>query len=205
MEEEAGHVLKTGANIQGRNYGAVILRKDEELATDGAGTSPEVSLSHEPNQFRTYWWRWTVLLVFVLNVLANNMMWITFAPVADVMRCYYGISNNVVNTLSLSSAVLTALLVLPSSWLLTRYGIRFTVVISSAANALGGAVRVVGAWSEYFPILLTGQTISSVNGMIMGAVTLLSETWFPSSQRVTATAISASIAPQVQKFSSVLV
>ena len=170
---------KAGSNIQGRKYGISKVEVEKTL------------------QYRTYWWRWTVLLVFVLNVLANNLLWITFASVADVMRCYYGIDNNLVNALSLSSAILTALLVVPSSWLLNRHGIRFTVVLSSAANALGGALRVIGTWSGYFAILLAGQTVSSINGMIMGAVTLLSETWFPTSERVTATAISASVAPQV--------
>jgi len=182
----------TALSIQGGKYGG----------TSSSGIA-DADLK-KTRRYRAYWWRWTVLLVFVLNVLANNLMWITFAPVADVVRCYYGIDNNQVNTLSLSSAVLTALLVLPSSWLLSRYGIRFTVVLSSAANALGGALRVIGVSSEYFVILLVGQAVSSVTGMIMGAVTLLSETWFPPSERVTATAISASVAPQVSWLSASL-
>lgn len=195
-QEPAGWGVAT-KNIQRRTYGAATVNDYENAAENLVEVRSSPTPSCESVKLKTYWWRWTVLLVFVLNVLANNLLWITFASVADVMRCYYGIDNNLVNTLSLSSAVLTALLVVPSSWFLTRYGIRFTVVLSSAANALGGALRIVGALSGYFAILLTGQTVSSVNGMIMGAVTLLSETWFPPSERVTATAISASVAPQV--------
>ncbi len=150
-----------------------------------------------PPVFKTYWWRWMVLAVFMLNHIANNLLWITFAPVADVMRCYYGINNNVVNALSLASAVLTIFLVLPSAWALIHFGIRFTVVLSSAATALGAGLRVAGAGSGYFSLLMAGQIVSSFNGLMEGSVTLLSETWFSSSERATATALSASISPQV--------
>ena len=102
-----------------------------------------VQVEYEPpSRLRTYWWRWWVLFVFVLNMVINNVTWITFAPVADIMRCYYGISNAVVNTLSMSSAILTLLLVLPAAWSLTHWGLRFTILLSSAATALGASLRV---------------------------------------------------------------
>lgn len=148
-------------------------------------------------EIRTYWWRWWVLSVYMLNLILNNLLWITFAPIADVMRCYYGITDDVVNTLSLVSAILALLLVLPASWLLTRFGIRFVLVISSAANALGGAIRVGGAGSGYFSLLMVGQIVSSFNGLMSGAPTLFSEIWFPATERATATALGASVAPQV--------
>ena len=164
----------------------------------GAGgvqrSSPKVK---PPPRLRTYWWRWWVLLVFVLNQLANNLQWITFAPVADIMRCYYGISNGLVNTLSIASAVITILLVVPASWSLSHYGLRFTILMSSGFTALGGALRIMGAGSMYFSLLMVGQIVSSFSGIIEGSMTLLSETWFSSSERVTATAIAASVAPQV--------
>lgn len=151
-----------------------------------------------PAVLRTYWWRWWVLAVFALHFAVNNWAWITFAPIADIMRCYYGISNDVVNTLALVSAILTFLLVIPASWMLVYFGPRFVVIVSSAAMALGGALRVGGAGSQYFSLLISGQVVSSFNGLSTGATTLISETWFPSSERATATALGAAIAPQVR-------
>ena len=102
--------------------------------------------THMPKgEIRTYWWRWVVLLVFLLNSTVNNALWITFAPVADVMRCYYNIDNSLVNTLSIVSAVITVLLTLPSAWMLVRFGLRFTIILASSATALGGALRLIGA------------------------------------------------------------
>ena len=93
---------------------------------------------------RTYLWRWVVLAIFFLNLGINNSVWITIAPVADVMRCYYGISNTWVNTTTTVYMATYVLFFLPCAWILDRYGLRVTVILASLVNALGTAVRVAG-------------------------------------------------------------
>ena len=52
--------------------------------------------------------------------------------------------------------------------------------------------------SSYFWVVLLGQFISSTsNSVFYGGAPFLSEAWFPSSERATATAIGAAIAPQL--------
>ena len=157
--------------------------------------------SPPPQVVRTYWHRWLMLGVFTLNLVVSNFLWITFAPIADVLRCYYGITDEIVNTLSLVGAVLALILVMPASWLLIHYGIRFVTVLSSGLNALGGAMRVGGAGSWGFSVLISGQIVQSFCGLTAGSFTLFSEAWFPVSERATATAVSA-LAPQVSSSSS---
>ena len=151
-----------------------------------------------PQVVRTYWYRWGILGVFTLNLVVTNFLWVTFAPIADVLRCYYGITNEIVNTLSLVGAVLELILVLPASWLLIHYGIRFVTVLSSALNALGAALRVCGAGSGNFGLLIGGQIVQSFCGLMAGSFTLFSEAWFPASERATATAI-ASLSLEVSR------
>ena len=93
---------------------------------------------------RTYWWRWVVLAIFFLNLGIDNTVWITFAPVADVMRCYYGISNTWVNTTTTVGMAAYVIFFLPCAWFLDRYGLRATMILASVTNALGTAVRVAG-------------------------------------------------------------
>ena len=93
---------------------------------------------------RTYLWRWVVLAIFSLNLGINNSVWITIAPVADVMRCYYGISNTWVNTTTAVYMATYVLFFLPCAWILDRYGLRVTMILASLVNALGTAVRVAG-------------------------------------------------------------
>jgi len=60
------------------------------------------------------------------------------------------------------------------------------------------ALSLSFAGSRYFGLLLTGQTIASINnGLIWGAPGLLSEVWFPASERATATALGAAVSPQL--------
>ena len=181
--------------------GAVSIQSCPLPPQYGSTTTPTtaaVPANSSITKIRTYWWRWAVLAIFILNQLLSNLLWITFAPIADVMRCYYDITNDLVNTLSLASAVLTLFLGLPSSWLLVHYGIRFVIVVSSVATALGGALRLMGAGSNHFYLLMIGQIVMSFNGLMSGSGTLISETWFPPGERATATALGAAIAPQVR-------
>ena len=101
----------------------------------GAGGQPEI---------RTYWWRWVVLTVFCLNLGAQNMVWITESPIADVIRCYYGVDDTAVNWLSSMAIVTYMAFVAPFIWFLHRFGLRVTTVIASCTNAFGASLVVIG-------------------------------------------------------------
>ena len=108
------------------------------------------SKAKETIVIRTYWWRWVELAIFSLNLGMNNAAWITFAPVADVMRCYYGISNTWVNTTTTISMATYIVFFLPCAWFLDRYGLRATMILASVTNALGTAVRVAGTGKSHW-------------------------------------------------------
>lgn len=74
----------------------------------------------------------------------TNTVWISIAPVADVMRCYYGVSLTWVNTTTAVYMITYVLFFLPCAWFLDRYGLRATMILASVTNALGTAVRVAG-------------------------------------------------------------
>ena len=94
---------------------------------------------------RAYWWRWNILIVFTLTLAANNVVWITAAPVADVMRCYYGISNTWVNAMTANYMATYVLFFFPAAWFLDRYGLRPTMIVAGLVNAFGTSLRVIGA------------------------------------------------------------
>ena len=96
-------------------------------------------------KMKTYWWRWNILIVFTLTLAANNVVWITAAPVADVMRCYYGINNTWVNALTANYMATYVLFFFPAAWFLDRFGLRPTMIVAGVMNALGTSLRVIGA------------------------------------------------------------
>ena len=96
----------------------------------------------DEERMKTYWWRWVVLTLFVANVAVNNGLWITFGPIADVVKCYYGISDFWVNSLSMVYMVTYTLFIVPSLWLLNTIGLRPTLIIATCCNAVGACLRM---------------------------------------------------------------
>ena len=94
---------------------------------------------------RTYWWRWTTLAIFGLNFVVFNCFWFTFAPIANVIQCYYNVGQFWVNSLSLVIMVVYVVLMFPSAWCLDKLGLRTTTVLASCATALGAGLRLAGA------------------------------------------------------------
>ena len=93
---------------------------------------------------KTYRWRWVVLALFTLNNAVTNYIWIMSASIADLMTCYYDISETTLNYLTTSYMMVYCFLVFPAAWMMEKYGLKLPTVISSAAIALGAALRVVG-------------------------------------------------------------
>ena len=93
---------------------------------------------------RTYWWRWIVLLVFSLNLAMTNILWITAAPIANVVMCYYNVSEFWVNSLSEVYMLTYIILLFPAVWLLDKYGLRLSILLGACGDAAGAALKLAG-------------------------------------------------------------
>ena len=129
--------------MQGHAETTPLLRDPIQSTTiprrDSAGGSDAYT---EDKEIKTYWWRWVVLGMFGAILAVNHAIWITFGPIADVMSCYYGVSDFWVNSLSMVYMLVYALFVVPSIWLLNAVGLRTTVVIAVCCNAVGAGLRM---------------------------------------------------------------
>jgi len=70
--------------------------KDKLLAAE-SGVAQDSHGDVRDERIRTYWWRWIVLIVYVMNITIVNDGWFTFAPIADVVTCYYSGSTFWIN------------------------------------------------------------------------------------------------------------
>ena len=66
------------------------------------------------------------------------------APIADVFRCYYDVSNFLVNALTLCYCVVYVLFAIPSAFFLGRYGLRAIMIFAISMSAFGTSLRVIG-------------------------------------------------------------
>ena len=117
--------------------------RDAETDVEFRGDS-EIAGSTMDGKMKVYWWRWAVLFVFVADLSVNNGIWITFGPIADAMRCYYSLSDFWINSVSMVYMVTYLLFIVPSVWVMARFGLRTTLVIAACFNALGACLRVAG-------------------------------------------------------------
>lgn len=137
--------------------------------------------------------RWLILLVACLNILVNNMGWLTFAPVATYTAQYYDISIQSVNWLSTIYVALFIPGALLAAWLSHRHDTYALLATGVTLNAVGLSVRtfsnlvpVPGRTSAY-AILMVGQSLAALaQPFLLSLTTPLAALWFPSRERAMA-------------------
>ena len=139
----------------------------------------------EQTDFKIYRYRWVVLLAFMLVAAANQLLWITFAPITGSAAAYYGVSDLSIGLLSLSFMLVYLVISLPASWMIDTYGIRVAVGIGAALTGVFGLLRGLLA-PDYTFVLLAQIGIAIGQPFILNAVTTVAARWFPVRERATA-------------------
>lgn len=102
--------------------------------------------------------RWAVLAAFVVVTSANQMLWLTFAPLTTDAAEHYDVAEGAVGALSAVFPLLYVVLALPFGRLLDRHFHR-AVLAGAWLTALGAVVRCV---SDDFAPVLVGQLVVAV-------------------------------------------
>lgn len=139
----------------------------------------------EPTNFKIYPYRWVVLLAFMFVAAANQLLWITFAPITGSAAAYYGVSDLSIGLLSLSFMLVYIVVSIPASWMIDTYGIRVAVGIGAVLTGVFGLLRGLLA-PDYTGVLLAQIGIAIGQPFILNAVTTLAARWFPVAERATA-------------------
>lgn len=138
--------------------------------------------------FKVYSYRWIVLAVFMLVVAANQLLWITFAPITSTASEYFGVSDLSIGLLSMSFMIVYILVSIPASWLIDTYGIRVAVGLGAALTGVFGLMRGLVA-QDYTLVLIAQIGIALGQPLINNAVTTVAARWFPIKDRATASGL----------------
>ncbi len=136
-------------------------------------------------RFRVYGYRWVVLLAFMLAVVANQALWITFAPITGTAAAYYGVSDLSIGLLSMIFMLAYLVVSIPASWVIDTYGFRVAVAIGAGLTGIFGLMRGLVA-SDYTLVLVAQLGIAIGQPFILNAVTKVAARWFPVGERATA-------------------
>ncbi len=142
----------------------------------------------EQTSYKVYGYRWVVLLAFMLVVVLNQLLWITFAPITSSAAMYYGVSDLSIGLLSMSFMIVYIVVSIPASWVIDTYGIRVAVGIGTALTGIFGLLR--GLWAANYTLVLVAQIgIAIGQPFILNAITKVAARWFPIQERATASGL----------------
>ena len=102
--------------------------------------------------------RWPVLAAFVVVTSANQMLWLTFAPLTTDAAKHYGVSEGAIGALSAVFPLLYVVLALPLGIALDRW-FHSSLRIGAVLTAAGALVRLVG---DDYGWVLAGQLLVAV-------------------------------------------
>lgn len=102
--------------------------------------------------------RWPVLAAFVVVTSANQMLWLTFAPLTTKAAEHYDVSESAIGGLSAVFPLLYVVLAIPFGILLDRR-MKSSVLAGAVLTAAGALLRLVG---DDFAWVLVGQLVIAV-------------------------------------------
>jgi MFS family permease len=142
----------------------------------------------EEKGYKVYGYRWIMLVAYMLVVMVNQLMWITFAPITGDAAMFYGVSDLYIGLLSMSFMIVYIVISIPASWVIDKYGLRVAVGIGAALTGVFGLMR--GLVSSSYSLVLVSQIgIAVGQPFILNAITKLAARWFPMGERATASGL----------------
>jgi FLVCR family MFS transporter 7 len=170
--------------------------------TSAAVDAENTFSSSSAAQYTAYPIRWVVLLFYGLLTIANAILWITFATIADISATYFSVDSTRINMLSIVYMITYPPGYILATWIFDKYGLRKGLLF-------GAVVQAGGAWLRYFSTsgdsnsssnayiyLIIGQTVSGlVQPIYTNSPTKVAADWFSGEQRNLATTIGAMCNP----------
>ncbi|MEI6276631.1 MAG: MFS transporter [Prolixibacteraceae bacterium] len=136
-------------------------------------------------KFKVYGYRWVMLGLFMLMVAANQVLWITFAPITVDAASFFKVSDLMIGILSMSFMIVYMVVSIPASWIIDTYGIKVGAGIGAVLTGFFGLMRG-WAGADYNLVLMAQIGIAFGQPFLLNAITKLSAVWFPLEERATA-------------------
>lgn len=136
-------------------------------------------------KYKVYGYRWVMLALFMLMVAANQVLWITFAPITVDAASFFKVSDLMIGILSMSFMIVYMVVSIPASWVIDTYGIKVGAGIGAVLTGFFGLMRG-WAGADYNMVLIAQIGIAIGQPFLLNAITKLSAVWFPLEERATA-------------------
>lgn len=136
-------------------------------------------------KYKVYGYRWVMLALFMVMVAANQVLWITFAPITVDASSFFKVSDLMIGILSMSFMIVYMVVSIPASWIIDTYGIKIGAGIGALLTGTFGLMRG-WAGADFNMVLMAQIGIAIGQPFLLNSITKLSALWFPMEERATA-------------------
>uniref|UniRef100_H2ZFL6 Major facilitator superfamily (MFS) profile domain-containing protein n=1 Tax=Ciona savignyi TaxID=51511 RepID=H2ZFL6_CIOSA len=140
---------------------------------------------------KTYWYRWYICLIFAFQGLLQGCVWNTWPAIDDSAEAAIGFSKQDIELLVNWGPIAFIIFMPIYMWLLQTKGLRLSVVSGAFLVAIGTGLRCLPLPNNILKYFIhVGQFLNGIAGCpVMAIPPMLSNVWFPASERITATGI----------------
>lgn len=143
-----------------------------------------------PLKIKVYKRRWLILALFILWSGSGAAQWIQYSIINNIVSRYYGVSSLTIDWTAMSFMGYYVLLVFPASYLVDRYGLRWSVVVGSGLGCLGSWVKVLSVAPDRFYVTFIGQSlVAFAQTFVLILPGRLAAQWFSARELSTATSL----------------
>lgn len=163
-------------------------------------SSPSPSASSSSSPVQLYAFRWVILGMYFVLLVANSAVFITFGVIDEETKTCFSTSLLAVNMMSGVSGLSAIFLLFPSVWLMKRIGIRKSMFLAALCQLVCGVIRIVvpplpvpfRSDALYFWTIFVSQCVGAIpNGILAALPAEISSHWFGENERSIATALGA--------------
>ncbi|MDO4869188.1 MAG: MFS transporter [Bacillota bacterium] len=130
-------------------------------------------------------YRWVILITAIPIIIATEMMWLTFSPIASIIAEHYGVSGFAVDMLATSYMIMFIIFCFPASYVIDRFGFRRSLVIGALLTGIFGFTRA--AFAGHFAAVAVSQfLVAAGQPFLLNITTKAAANWFPFEERATA-------------------
>ena len=130
-------------------------------------------------------YRWVILIAAIPIIIATEMMWLTFSPIASIIAEHYGVSGFAVDMLATSYMLMFIVFCFPSAYVIDRFGFRRSLIIGALLTGIFGFTRAAFAGS-FAAVTISQFLIAAGQPFLLNITTKAAANWFPFEERATA-------------------
>ncbi|CAG9816182.1 unnamed protein product [Phaedon cochleariae] len=152
--------------------------------------SDNVKFTLTKDDIRVQRYRWVTLILFCFLTIVNLMQVLQFTIIANLIAKYFDISSSIVHMTGTIFFIIFILLFLPINYLIQKYSLRVTIIVSSTLTFAGILVKLFCCDASKFYVLLIGQGICACGQVyVLSIPSKLASVWFGSNELSTACSI----------------